>query len=208
MPVEASVQTIELAPDVYVLPRFAHAATLWPPVQRVSRIAPFRHMHTPGGQPMSAGMTNCGHFGWISDRAGYRYSELDPDSGRPWPAMPPEFLDLAARASEAAGFGPFEPDACLINRYVPGARMGSHQDRDELDFTQPIVSVSLGIPATFEWFGARRSGASRRVVLENGDVVVWGQTARKGFHAIRKLEPAHHALTGAARVNLTLRRAR
>ncbi len=197
---------IELAPDVYLLRKCADAPALWKEVERIGRFAPFRHMHTPGGQRMSAAMTNCGTYGWISDGKGYRYSEVDPDSGRKWPVMPAAFLELAQRAAAEAGFAAFVPDACLINRYAANTRMGPHQDRDEADLTQPIVSVSIGIPATFEWFGARRSGASHRALLESGDVVVWGRSARLGFHSVRKIEPATHPLTGATRVNLTLRR--
>src|SRR6202012_4673791 len=93
--------------------------------------APFRHMSTPGGHQMSVAMTNCGTAGWVTDRSGYRYDGVDPESGKPWPTMPAPFLDLAQRAAREAGFDGFVPDACLVNRYVPGARMSLHQDRDE-----------------------------------------------------------------------------
>jgi alkylated DNA repair protein (DNA oxidative demethylase) len=202
-----SPEPIQVVPDVVLLRGFAPEAELLAAVERVAAAAPFRHFETPGGGRMSAAMTNCGPLGWVSDRRGYRYSATDPRSGEPWPAMPAAILDVARRAARAAGFGEFAPDACLVNRYEPGARMGAHQDRDEGDLSQPIVSISLGIPAVFEWFGASRSGLSLRIELRGGDVLAWGRSARLGYHAVRKLEPAVHPLAGAVRVNLTLRRA-
>jgi alkylated DNA repair protein (DNA oxidative demethylase) len=176
-------------------------------VERVAVEAPFRHMTTPGGYRMSVGMTNCGRAGWITDRRGYRYDALDPETQRPWPAMPPAFQRLAMRAAEAAGFAGFAPDACLINRYEPGARLTLHQDKNERDFAQPIVSVSLGLPAVFLFGGARRADRPRRVMLESGDVVVWGGVARMAFHGIEKLAEGDDSLTGNCRINLTLRKA-
>ena len=169
--------------------------------------APFRHMLTPGGRRMSVAMTNCGALGWISDRGGYRYAALDPQTERPWPAMPDAFLDLAARAAGRAGFPGFVPDACLVNRYEPGARLTLHQDRDERDFSAPIVSVSLGLPAVFLFGGERRSDPAQRVALAHGDVVVWGGPARLRFHGVLPLVDGRHPLTGRHRVNLTLRMA-
>jgi alkylated DNA repair protein (DNA oxidative demethylase) len=156
---------------------------------------------------MSVAMTNCGDAGWLSDRSGYRYDAIDPETNRRWPAMPGVFARLAARAASAAGFDAFAPDACLINRYEPGARLTLHQDRDERDFTAPIVSASLGVPASFLWGGAARTDRPRRVRLGHGDVVVWGGPARLSFHGVDTLREAHHALTGSARLNLTFRRA-
>jgi alkylated DNA repair protein (DNA oxidative demethylase) len=176
-------------------------------VELVAAKAPFRHMITPGGYRMSVGMTNCGRAGWITDRRGYRYDALDPETQRPWPAMPPAFQRLAMRAAEAAGFAGFAPDACLINRYEPGARLTLHQDKNERDFAQPIVSVSLGLPAVFLFGGARRADRPRRVMLESGDVVVWGGVARMAFHGIEKLAEGDDSLTGNCRINLTLRKA-
>lgn len=115
--------------------------------------APFRHMSTPGGHQMSVAMTNCGSVGWVTDRSGYRYDAIDPQSAKAWPAMPPAFRTLADQAARDAGFDGFAPDACLINRYQPGARMSLHQDKDENDFGAPIVSVSLGLPAIFLFGG-------------------------------------------------------
>ena len=169
--------------------------------------APLRRMFTPGGRQMSVAMTNCGQVGWVTDRGGYRYDGLDPASGKRWPAMPPAFESLAVRAAAAAGFADFAPDACLINRYAPGARMSLHQDRDERDFVAPIVSVSLGLSATFLWGGATRGARARRVPLEHGDVVVWGGPARLTYHGILALEEGTHPLTGLLRYNLTFRRA-
>lgn len=173
----------------------------------VSRNAPFRHLVTPGGWPMSVAMTNCGTVGWVSDRSGYRYDPADPESGRRWPPMPAIFSDLAARAAAAAGFPAFRPDACLINRYTPGARLSLHQDRNERHFDDPIVSVSLGLPAVFLWGSEARGDRPRRVPVMHGDVVVWGGPARMTFHGVLPLEQGCHPLAGGARYNLTFRRA-
>jgi DNA oxidative demethylase len=201
-------ETIE--PGAILLRSFAHeeAPELVAEVNRIAALAPFRHMITPGGFRMSVAMTNCGHFGWVTDRKGYRYERRDPDSGTAWPDMPARFSDLAARAGEAAGFAGFVPDSCLVNRYVPGARMSPHQDRDETDFAVPIVSVSLGLPATFLWGGSKRSDRPRRFRLESGDVVVWGGPARLNFHGVDTLAHGHDPLTGACRYNLTFRKAK
>ena len=170
--------------------------------------APFRHMVTPGGYQMSVAMTNCGSAGWITDRTGYRYAADDPETGKPWPAMPPLFFDLARRAADCGGFADFSPDVCLINRYVPGARLSLHQDKDELDFKAPIVSVSLGLPAIFLFGGLKRSDKTRRFRLEHGDVAVWGGPARLFFHGIAPLEDGEHPLIGRRRINLTFRKVR
>lgn len=174
----------------------------------IETAAPFRHMQTPGGHDMSVAMTNCGAFGWTTDRSGYRYSGNDPQSGKPWPAMPAVFHDLATQAAERAGFPDFSSDACLINRYVPGARMSLHQDRDEQDFENPIVSVSLGLPAIFLFGGLKRSDKPARYRLEHGDVVVWGGPSRLFFHGVAPLADGEHGLLGRQRINLTFRRAR
>jgi alkylated DNA repair protein (DNA oxidative demethylase) len=173
----------------------------------VTAAAPFRHLVTPGGFRMSVGMTNCGALGWVSDRAGYRYADVDPDSGRAWPAMPASFRALATRAAAAGGFAAFEPDACLVNRYEPGARLTLHQDRNERDYGAPIVSVSLGLPATFLFGGDTRGGRPLRVPLAHGDVVVWGGPARLRFHGVAPVEDGWHGKLGACRINLTFRKA-
>jgi len=170
--------------------------------------APFRHMVTPGGHSMSVAMTNCGRVGWVTDRTGYRYDTKDPETGNPWPAMPPSFCELAGQAAAEAGFDKFSPDACLINRYEPGARMSLHQDKDEHDFGAPIVSVSLGLPAIFMFGGLQRSDRPRRFRLEHGDIAVWGGPARLAFHGVASLAEGEHALMGRQRINLTFRRAR
>jgi DNA oxidative demethylase len=170
-------------------------------------LAPFRHMATPGGHQMSVAMTNCGDCGWVTDRSGYRYDANDPQSGNPWPSMPGSFRALAEAAADRAGFGGFSPDACLINRYQPNARMSLHQDRDESDFTAPIVSVSLGLPAVFLFGGLRRSDKPRRFRLQHGDVIVWGGPARLAFHGIAPLADGEHSLLGRQRINLTFRKA-
>jgi len=170
--------------------------------------APFRHMLTPGGHQMSVAMTNCGEAGWVTDRTGYRYDTSDPVSGKSWPAMPPSFRELAGRAADHAGFEGFSPDACLINRYLPGTRMSLHQDKDEDDFGAPIVSVSLGLPAIFQFGGLKRSDKARRFRLEHGDIAVWGGPARLAFHGVAPLADGEHALMGRQRINLTFRKAR
>ena len=169
--------------------------------------APFRHMVTPGGFTMSVAMTNCGAAGWVTDRRGYRYDAIDPESWHPWPAMPAAFDELARRAAEAAGFGGFAPDACLINQYEPGARLSLHQDKNERDIGAPIVSVSLGLPATFLFGGPRRSDPARRVALRHGDVAVWGGPARLAFHGVVPLADGEHPVLGRRRINLTFRQA-
>lgn len=170
--------------------------------------APFRNMVTPGGHQMSVAMTNCGSAGWITDRTGYRYGAHDPESGKPWPDMPPSFREIAGMAADRAGFSGFSPDVCLINRYVPGARMSLHQDRDEHDFGAPIVSVSLGLPAIFLFGGLKRSDKPRRFRLEHGDVAVWGGPARLAFHGVAPLADGEHPLMGRQRINLTFRKVR
>jgi alkylated DNA repair protein (DNA oxidative demethylase) len=200
----------ELAEGASVLRGFAcgDAAALRHALDEVEAAAPFRHLVTPGGFRMSVAMTNCGRYGWVSDETGYRYSPVDPASGRPWPPLPPVLAALAARAAERAGFASFAPDACLVNRYDPGARLTLHQDKDERDFEQPIVSVSLGAPATFLFGGLKRKERVARVFLEHGDVVVFGGPSRLRYHGVSPLKPAHHGFAGQARINLTLRRAR
>jgi alkylated DNA repair protein (DNA oxidative demethylase) len=175
-------------------------------VNRICNPAPFRHMRTKGGHTMSVAMTNCGRVGWCSDASGYRYSPTDPETGKPWPPMPDEFLSLAVRAAAEAGFDNYDPDACLINRYTAGTKLGLHQDRDEKDQWSPIVSVSLGLPAVFLWGGRRRSDPVRRLLLESGDVAVWGGPARFVYHGVAPLKEGRHPLTGSTRINLTFRK--
>lgn len=182
-------------------------ASLLQAIHTIATQAAFRHLITPGGFRMSVGMTNAGPLGWVSDRRGYRYDPIDPDSGKPWPAMPDVFMELAGTAAAQAGFSGFVPDACLINRYEPGTRLTLHQDRNERDFDQPIVSVSLGIPAVFLFGGVQRTDRAMRVPLAHGDVVVWGGPARLRYHGVLPLKPNHHEALGESRINLTLRRA-
>jgi alkylated DNA repair protein (DNA oxidative demethylase) len=182
-------------------------AALLAELARVVQAAPFRHMVTPGGHRMSVAMTNCGQAGWVTDRSGYRYDATDPETGKPWPALPPSFLALAQSAADAAGFPGFEPDACLVNRYEPGAKLSLHQDRNERDFAAPIVSVSLGLPATFLFGGPTRTDTALKVPLAHGDVVVWGASARLAFHGVAALKDGLHPALGRMRVNLTFRTA-
>jgi alkylated DNA repair protein (DNA oxidative demethylase) len=190
-----------------MLPRFAltweHEVSA--AIEDIASRAPFRHMITPGGFRMSVAMTNCGPLGWVTDRSGYRYSTVDPDSGKAWPEMPEAFLALARSAAERAGFERYAPDACLINRYQPGAKMSLHVDKDEQDFSQPIVSVSLGLPAVFQFGGLKRSDPAERMPLEHGDVVVWGGPARLRYHGVLPLK--ENPLYGTHRYNLTFRKA-
>ena len=198
-----------LAPQALLLRQFASPdeRSIFDALTRVTEQAPLRHMRTPRGQALSAAMSNCGAVGWISDAQGYRYSPLDPQSGRPWPDLPPALLQLAQAAAAAAGFAAFDPDVCLINRYAVGASMGVHVDRDERDKSAPIVSVSLGLPATFMFGGAQRSDAVQRIGLRNGDVVVWGGASRLYYHGVARIAAGNHPLTGPYRFNLTFRKA-
>ncbi len=198
-----------LGPGAVLLRGFAasEAAALVAAVEAVAGTAPFRRMTTPGGYIMSVAMTNCGDAGWVTDRRGYRYAADDPATGKPWPKMPPLFVALAARAAEAGGFPGFAPDSCLINRYQPGTRLTLHQDRNERDFGQPVVSLSLGLTATFLWGGLKRAERPRRIPLSDGDAVVWGGPSRLVFHGIDPLPYGEHPLTGRVRFNLTFRKA-
>jgi len=198
-----------LGDGAVVLRRFARAMApdLLNAINQVTGQAPLRQMKTPGGHTMSAAMACCGTWGWVTDRQGYRYQQTDPLTDKPWPPMPDAFSNLARQAAAQAGYPDFQPDACLINRYLPGAKMGLHQDKDEADFTQPIVSVSLGAPIVFQFGGNRRSDRPQKVPLEHGDVVVWGGTSRLRYHGVLTLKSVEHPLTGACRYNLTFRRA-
>ena len=193
---------------VLLLPGFADTACVYPCIEQIAETAPFRHMLTPGGHAMSAAMTNCGPLGWVSDRRGYRYAPADPVTGEPWPDMPDALRRIAVEAAALAGFADFDPDACLINRYEPGARMGLHQDKDEADFGQPVVTLSMGLPATFQLAGARRTGPSRDILLQDGDVLVLGGPARCHYHGIRPIGEGTHPTIGRRRISLTFRRAR
>ena len=177
-------------------------------VERIAAVAPFRHLVTPGGHVMQVAMSNCGTFGWCSDRRGYRYDTHDPQTGMPWPAMPRSFLQLTADAAGEAGFDGYLPDACLINRYAPGTRLSLHQDRDEDDRVAPIVSVSLGLPASFLFGGFVRGDKSVRVPLQHGDAVVWGGADRMRFHGVLPVKPGRHEVLGEQRINLTFRKVR
>ena len=185
-----------------------HEADLLAALREIVAQAPFRRMFTPGGHQMSVAMSNCGSVGWVTDHSGYRYDAADPDSGKPWPEMPEVFRELARQAAAEGGFDGFAPDACLINRYEPGARMSLHQDRDELDLSAPIVSVSLGLPATFMFGGMKRTDKPVRYRLEHGDVAVWGGPSRLFFHGVAPLADGEHALLGRQRINLTFRKTR
>ena len=200
----------ELAPGAWVLRGIALgvAENLLAEIDRIATRSPFRHLVTPGGKPMSVAMTNCGALGWFSDRRGYRYTATDPETGKPWPAMPALFAGLARDAARAAGFDDYTPDVCLINRYEVGTRLTLHQDQDERDQHSPIVSVSLGLPATFLFGGLARRDPQRRVPVVHGDVVAWGGPSRMRYHGVLAIKDGEHPLTGPRRYNLTFRVAR
>jgi alkylated DNA repair protein (DNA oxidative demethylase) len=196
-----------LAPGAVLLHGFAlpDEEAILKSVAEVSAAAPFRHMVTPGGYRMSVAMTNCGQAGWVTDKSGYRYSPEDPETGKPWPAMPEVFRNLAENAAQQAGYADFSPDACLINRYEPGAKLSLHQDKDERDFTNPIVSVSLGLPATFQFGGLKRNDPITKYALHHGDVVVWGGPSRLYHHVFLALKAGEHAKVVRVRLYLTFR---
>jgi len=197
----------ELADGAVVLHGVAEAvaAELVRLIDEVVRVSPLRTVMTPMGKPMSVEMTNCGAAGWVSDRSGYRYETIDPLTDRPWPAMPALFRKFASEIANRAGYQAFDPDVCLVNRYSVGSKMGLHQDRDERDFSQPIVSVSLGLPITFKFGGAQRTDRTTSVKLQHGDVVVFGGASRLAFHGVGTLRRGQHELTGGYRFNLTFR---
>ena len=201
---------LAIAPGAVLLRGFARAidAALIAAFEAVTAQSPLRHLVTPGGYTMSVAMSNCGPLGWVSDRSGYRYSAHDPLSGKAWPAMPALWLDLAQRAAAEAGYLGFVPDACLMNSYQPGAKLSLHQDRDEKDLAAPIVSVSLGLPAVFQFGTSKRSDKPERFQLTHGDVVVWGGESRLAFHGITPLADGVHALLGRRRINFTFRKTR
>ena len=201
-------ETLAIAPGAVLLRGFALDIdqSLLQAFNQITASAPLRHLVTPGGYTMSVAMTNCGPLGWVSDRRGYRYQPCDPLSGAPWPAMPLTWRELAVRAAAEAGYAGFQPDACLVNSYQPGAKLSLHQDKDEKDLGAPIVSVSLGLPAVFQFGTALRSDRPQRLRLAHGDVVVWGGPSRLAFHGIASLAAGEHALTGQRRINLTFRK--
>ncbi|HEX2013121.1 MAG TPA: DNA oxidative demethylase AlkB [Roseateles sp.] len=202
-------QRQDLAPGAFLLPGFAlaEADALLDAAEAVFAAAPPRRWLTPGGKRMAVAMSNCGELGWISDSRGYRYGGIDPDSGRPWPPMPPLLRSLATRAAAACGFAGFTPDACLLNRYEPGTRLSLHQDKDERDYEQPIVSVSLGLPAIFLFGGLKRADPCLRLALRHGDMLVWGGPARLRYHGVAPLAAGRHERLGELRINLTFRKA-
>lgn len=202
-------QLAVLSEGISLLRNAFDPAKIFDAINSVVDVAPFRHMNTPGGKKMSVAMTNCGKLGWVSGSNGYMYSSIDPETAQPWPAMPRALLETATRIARQAGYPGFLPDACLINRYLAGAQMGLHQDRDEKDFSQPIVSLSIGLSARFIIGGldsaAGRNAHTQSVVLKHGDAIVFGAAARLMFHGVRSLKSGHHPLVGNSRINLTFR---
>lgn len=199
----------QIGEQSYVLRGFAlpWLDRLLPTLEAVLAAAPFRQMVTPGGFTMSVALSSCGTWGWTTDRSGYKYTRNDPQTGLPWPEMPEVFFELAQAAAREAGFIDFVPDSCLINRYIPGARMSLHQDKNEGSYAAPIVSVSLGLPATFLFGGFERSAKSQRVPLLHGDIVVWGGVDRLRYHGILPIKEGYHSQLGEQRINFTFRTA-
>lgn len=199
--------TEKICDDALVLRQYAttQAPNILAAIKSVKTQAPFRHMQTAGGYTMSAAITSCGKVGWVSDRQGYRYSTHDPQSKQPWPTMPNILRAFATKAAADAGYDNFHPDACLINRYAPGAKMSLHQDRHERDYNAPIVSVSLGVQATFLFGGIQRSDKTVKVPLAHGDVVIWGGKSRLKFHGVLPIKAGYHPMTGEDRLNVTFR---
>jgi DNA oxidative demethylase len=193
----------QLQDDFFLLKRFVESERLSQDIKHVINQAPLRKLTVPGGKTMSVAMTNCGSVGWISDALSYRYSPTDPTTNLAWPTMPSSFLEIAKKASSLVGFDHFTPDACLINQYSSGAGMGLHQDRDERDLSQPIVSVSIGDSCKFIVGGTQRKDPQRSFTLSDGDVLVWGGRSRLVFHGVRPMP----RLDGVLRFNLTLRKA-
>lgn len=206
---DCPAQIQRLGPASMVLRGFAlpYVRELLPAIEHIDAVSAFRHMVTPGGFTMSVALTNCGELGWTTDQRGYRYTAIDPDSGRPWPAMSDVFERLASEAALVAGFEDFKPDACLLNRYAPGARLSLHQDKNERDYEAPIVSVSLGMPATFLFGGHGRTDPTTKVPLQHGDVAVWGGVDRLRYHGVMPLKDQPHPIMGSNRINFTFRRA-
>jgi len=199
----------KVAEGAWLLRGFALAFTseLLFEIQQVIAQAPLRTMHTPSGLPLSVQTTSCGDAGWVSDAYGYRYARRNSFAQKRWPAMPKAFSTLAQQAASAAGFKHYVPDSCLINVYNVGAKMSLHQDKNEKDFSQPIVSVSLGLPATFLLGGLARENATQKIQLIHGDIIVWGGPARLFFHGVLPIKAGRHPLLGERRINLTFRNA-
>lgn len=209
-PADAAPMREQIGPSAFVLRGFAlpHVGDLLQAIAAIEASSAFRNMVTPGGYTMSVAMTNCGQWGWTTDRKGYHYSAVDPQSGRPWPTMPEAFDRLAKAAAKVAGFDAFSPDACLVNRYLPGSRLSLHQDKNELDFNVPIVSVSLGMTATFLFGGHERADRPVKIPLRHGDVAVWGGEDRLRYHGVMPLKGLPHEELGEKRINFTFRKAR
>jgi alkylated DNA repair protein (DNA oxidative demethylase) len=198
----------EIYPDMFLLANFVETIPLMKSVANILAVSPFRKMMTPNGHKTGIALTNCGDYGWISDRQGYRYSADDPITNKPWHIMPESFLMLANNASEAAGYHQFIPDACLINHYPIGSKLNSHQDKNEQNFNHPIVSISIGLPATFQVFGNQRAGKPLNVELYDGDIVVWGGSSRLAYHGIKSIKPDPHNPNLVERINITFRKAK
>lgn len=202
--------TVLLAEGAMVLRRFATpvVVALMEGVEAVVAQSPLRRLIVPNGRPMRIEMTNCGLVGWVNIDGRYRYSRVDPLTGRSWPGMPATFRRIAGAAASAAGYPDFQPAVCIINRYAVGADLQMHQDRDDTQDRQPVVSVSLGLPAIFHFGGQGRGEKPLTIPLDDGDVVVWGGASRMHRHGVAPVAPGVHPRTGAYRYNLTFRTAK
>ncbi len=192
-----------IAEGAVILREFAvkNAPDILKAVEQIVALAPFRAMYTQGGLKMSVTSTGCGDMDWFDE-----YAQHSTKSSPPLPSMPPLFIDFAKRVAKESGYEGYEPDSCLINRYVPGTKLGLHQDRDEWDLRSPILSLSLGLPIVFLFGGLERSEKVRRIPLDHGDVVVWGGASRLAFHGVNPLKDGQHPLLGRQRINLTFRK--
>ena len=198
----------DLFPGAVVLRRFALAKdmALLAALDDVLAVSPFRESFTPAGQKMSVRITGCGEYGAGGEADNYVFRRVDPLTKKPWPAMPPVIREIGIAAATEAGFPAFQPNACHVNQYAPGAKLGMHQDRGEEDLVSPIVSISLGLSCVFKMGGFERSGKSLIVPLAHGDVVVWGGPSRMRFHGVLPVKADFHPLTGEYRINMTIRK--
>lgn len=197
----------ELAPGIFLFQRYIDEEMVYKVVKSAEAEIPFRHMVTPGGKRINVAGISMGDCGWYSDRRGYRYEKTDPITGKKWPKIPDHISKITTDAAYKAGFPNFVPDSCFINKYEPGVRLTAHIDQDEVDFSMPIVSISIGVSAIFQVFGKKRGGKSLNIQLNSGDLLIFGGPARRTYHGVKKLEEQSHPLTGNIRYNLTFRKA-
>ncbi len=198
-------QDCEISPDIYLYRQKVSWALWADDIKRLIKVAPLRFMRTAGGKRLNISMTNCGDVGWTSSEQGYRYLSRDPASGKPWPKLPPSFAQLGTQIAALTGFEHFQPNACLVNHYQAGQKLNAHQDKNEPDLSQPVVSVSLGMSATFLIYGDERGNKAQKIILNDGDVMIWGRSARLMYHGVETKNTQPHPELGFHRFNVTLR---